>query len=202
MNVARTIVAGIIGGTISKLVGGKFANGAATAAFAQAFNGNSFWDKAQEYGQLALEFAPGYDLAMCMGASASCSAAEWAMAMADFTPLAGIAKARKAYKIVENSARGRASEARVLNDLGLTKNTKKVSTAEGNSIPDALTDTLSVEVKDAQSVSLTRQLRIQTEAARASGRQSILVTGKNTCVSGTCQRAFDQIIRRSDLGPK
>ncbi|WP_241566280.1 RHS repeat-associated core domain-containing protein [Pseudoalteromonas sp. R3] len=101
MNMARTLVAGIIGGTVSELVGGKFANGAVTAAFAQAFNGNSFWDRAQEYGELALELAPGYDLAMCMRAAASCSTTEWAMAMADFTPLAGIAKAKKAYNLVD-----------------------------------------------------------------------------------------------------
>ena len=68
--------------------------------------------------------------------------------------------------IVANSLRGRAVEARVLEELGLVKNTKIVSTAEGRSIPDALTDSLSVEIKDALNVSLTRQLRIQTEAAR------------------------------------
>lgn len=35
----RVATAAVIGGTISKLTGGKFANGATTAAFAQAFNG-------------------------------------------------------------------------------------------------------------------------------------------------------------------
>lgn len=80
----------------------------------------------------------------------------------------------------------------------MTKNTTTVSTAEGNSIPDALTDALSVEVKDATNV---RQLRIQTEAAREAGRESVLVTGKNTCISAPCENAFDTIIRRIDLGP-
>lgn len=37
---SRVIVAGLIGGTISEATGGKFANGAITAAIAQAFNGN------------------------------------------------------------------------------------------------------------------------------------------------------------------
>ena len=78
---------------------------------------------------------------------------------------------------------GRTSEARVLKDLGSTKNTETVSTAEGSAIPDALTDALSVEIKDSINVSLTRQLRIQTQAAREAGRESILVTGENTCVS-------------------
>lgn len=105
--------------------------------------------------------------------------------------------------VVANGVRGRASEIRVLNELGLTtRNTTAVSTAEGRAIPDALTKSLSLEVKDAANVSLTRQLRIETEAARASGRQSILVTGKKTCVSGPCSRAFDTIIRRPDLGPQ
>jgi RHS repeat-associated protein len=104
--------------------------------------------------------------------------------------------------ILANSVRGRAAEARVLQELGLTKNTMAVATAEGRSVPDALTTSLSLEVKDAASVSLTRQLRIQTEAARAAGRKSVLATGENTCISDACSRAFDTIIRRSDLGPQ
>ena len=110
--------------------------------------------------------------------------------------------AAKGAGVVANSVRGRASETRVLNELGLTKNTAVVSTAEGRSIPDALTKSLSVEVKDAASVSLTRQLRIQTDAARAAGRDSVLITGERTCVSGRCGEAFDQVIRRPDLGPR
>lgn len=40
MDAVRIVTAAVIGGTISKATGGKFANGATTAAFAQAFNGN------------------------------------------------------------------------------------------------------------------------------------------------------------------
>jgi RHS repeat-associated protein len=97
-------------------------------------------------------------------------------------------------------ARGIASEARVLQEMGLAKNTTAVVTAEGRSIPDALTRNLSVEVKDSAYVSLTRQLRIQTQAAADAGRQSVLITGKNTKISRAAQNAFDQIIRRADLG--
>jgi phosphoserine phosphatase len=61
---------------------------------------------------------------------------------------------------------------------------------------------MSLEIKDAANVSLTQQLRIQTEAARAAGQDSVLVTGTNTCISGPCSRAFDTIIRRPDLGPQ
>lgn len=99
-------------------------------------------------------------------------------------------------------ARGLVSEARVLLEMGLKKNTESVVTAEGKAIPDALTKTLSVEIKDTAKVSLTRQLRIQTQAAKAAGRESVLVTGKNTQVSGPAQQAFDRIIRREDLGPR
>jgi hypothetical protein len=98
--------------------------------------------------------------------------------------------------------RGRASEARVLKEMGLQKSNKMVSTSEGRAKPDALTVDQSIEIKDATRVDLSRQLRIETEAARAAGRQSVLITGENTCVSGPCTRAFDQIIRRRDLGPQ
>lgn len=104
--------------------------------------------------------------------------------------------------IIANGARGLTAETRVLKELGLKKNTKTVSTAEGRSVPDALTDTLSVEIKDAARVARTSQVRIQTEAARNSGRESVLITGEKTCVSGPCARSFDRIIRRSDLGPQ
>ena len=48
-------------------------------------------------------------------------------------------------------ARGVANEAKVLSEMGLTKNTQAVITAEGKSIPDALTKTASVEIKDTAS---------------------------------------------------
>lgn len=121
------------------------------------------------------------------------------MAASDGLPFRGLSKGAN---ILENSARGRASEARVLQEFGLTKNTTAVSTAEGSSIPDALTDFLSVEIKDAVRVTRTQQIRIQTDAARAAGRESMLITGEKTCISGPCSRAFDVIIRRSDLGPQ
>jgi RHS repeat-associated protein len=101
-----------------------------------------------------------------------------------------------------NVARGLEAEDRVLKELGLLKNKKVVTGAEGSSIPDALTATQSIEIKDRARVDLTRQLRIQIDAAQQSGRDSVLITGRNTCVSGTCLQAFDRVIRRSDLGPR
>ncbi|HTU12442.1 MAG TPA: RHS repeat-associated core domain-containing protein [Allosphingosinicella sp.] len=99
-------------------------------------------------------------------------------------------------------ARGQDAEDRTLARLGLTKNTRSVSTSEGSSTPDALTPTASIEIKDVQRVSLTRQIRIQTEAARESGRQSVLITGRHTRVSRQAEAAFDRIIRVDDLGPR
>ena len=55
--------------------------------------------------------------------------------------------------------RGRESEARVLQDLNLPKNTKKY-TINGNSvIPDAVTDTHIIEIKDTKIVSQTKQIK-------------------------------------------
>jgi hypothetical protein len=49
--------------------------------------------------------------------------------------------------IIANAARGAASEVRVLKELGLVKNSRWVTTAEGRSMPDALTDAASIEIK-------------------------------------------------------
>jgi propanediol dehydratase small subunit len=99
-------------------------------------------------------------------------------------------------------SRGKEAEARVLKDMGLEKNTKSLTTAEGKTIPDAMTESKMVEIKDTKEVYMTKQLRIQTDAARESGRKSILVTGEKTKVSDRVEKAFDIIERRSDLGPQ
>src|SRR5262249_1516931 len=100
---------------------------------------------------------------------------------------------RASPRVLAPTARGVATETRVLQDLGLVKHTQLVKTAEGASIPDALTPSLSVEIKDSAYVSATRQVRIQTGAAAASGRLSTLVTGTNTRISGPARDLFDQI---------
>ena len=88
--------------------------------------------------------------------------------------------AKEGASILKNAERGRAAEAKVLNEMGLVKNTEKVSTAEGKAIPDALTGQSSIEIKDTQVVNRTKQIRVQTQAAQTEGRQSILVTGSKT----------------------
>jgi hypothetical protein len=111
-------------------------------------------------------------------------------------------KAARAAKILKDTSSGRAAEPPILKDLGFTKNTKFVETAEGRSIPDGLSKTQSLEIKNAAYVSRTRQVRIQTAAAIKDGRLPILATGAKTKISEPATKAFGRIIRRPDLGPK
>ncbi len=97
--------------------------------------------------------------------------------------------------------RGVASEARTLERFGFEKNTTMVSTVEGDAIPDALTETLSVEVKDTLAVSRTSQIRIETDAAHAAGQDTMLFTGVNTKISKPALNSFDVTVRLQDLGP-
>lgn len=98
-------------------------------------------------------------------------------------------------------ARGVRAEPRVLKSMGQTKNTAKVSSREGNSIPDFQNSTQVGEIKDSIRVSNTRQIRIQRDAASASGREHVIVTGRYTKVSKTAAIA-SAVKRRSDLGPQ
>ncbi len=97
-------------------------------------------------------------------------------------------------------ARGRASEARVLEDIGVPKNTQTVSGTDGNSIPDGITPREVIDVKDTAKLSRDPQMRIQQEYAAATGRQHTVYTGVRTQVSRPLQRTSN-IVRRPDLGP-
>jgi len=97
--------------------------------------------------------------------------------------------------------RGLESEQRVLNDLGETKNTQTLSTSQGNTIPDFQNSRQVGEIKDTQRVSNTSQIRAQREAAEASGREHVIVTGTNTKVGGSASTG-STIKRRDDLGPQ
>jgi RHS repeat-associated protein len=103
--------------------------------------------------------------------------------------------------VTQNAARGTASEARVLNDMGLTKNTEPVVASEGKSIPDFQTKTTVGEIKDVKQLSNTQQLRIQREAAQQSGREHVVVTGTKTNVTPNVQKPPTKVVRRDDLGP-
>ncbi|MFL9583433.1 RHS repeat-associated core domain-containing protein [Stenotrophomonas sp. AB1(2024)] len=98
-------------------------------------------------------------------------------------------------------ARGVASEARVLGAIGEVKNTEKVLTSHGPTIPDYTNSRQVGEIKDTKRVSDTSQLRAQREHAQATGREHVIVTGANTKVSSTVERQ-STVVRRDDLGPK
>ncbi len=108
-----------------------------------------------------------------------------------------VGKADDAARVMK---RGRESEARVLDALGETKNTKAVKGCEGCSVPDYQNPTTVGEIKDSKRVSDSAQLRIQREAAAQSGRQHVVVTGTNSKVSKTVQDS-STVVRRKDLGP-
>lgn len=98
-------------------------------------------------------------------------------------------------------ARGIVAEARVLKSMGEVKNTEKVVTSQGRSIPDFQNSRQVGEIKDTQRVSNTSQLRSQREHAQATGREHTVVTGTNTQVSKPVQQQ-SRVIRRDDLGPQ
>lgn len=99
------------------------------------------------------------------------------------------------------TARGRASEARVLESMGMKKNTEVVSSEKGRSIPDGMDDTKVVEVKDTKKVADTRQMQIQRDVANSTNREHVVVTGTNTKVSKPLENN-STVIRRDDLGPQ
>lgn len=125
------------------------------------------------------------------------------------TPISLAMKAGKAAKavskaddVVKPTQRGLQNEAKVLTSEGLTKNTKKVSSKEGNSIPDAQTKNKIVDVKDTKRVSDTRQIRIQRQAAIDSKRKHIIITGAKTKVSKNVEQPPTKVKRRDDMGPQ
>lgn len=97
--------------------------------------------------------------------------------------------------------RGRESEKRVLKEIGENKNTAKVTSANGNSIPDYINDTTIGEIKDTKKITRTNQIKIQQDAAEKMGKTHEIQTGKNTKVSGSVSEK-SEIIRRDYLGPK
>ena len=98
-------------------------------------------------------------------------------------------------------ARGRESEKRVLSDIGEKKNTEKISTSEGDTIPDFQNKTQVGEIKDTKTVTNTPQIRAQKEAASTTGREHVIFTGKETKVTPKAAEG-STVVRREDLGPK
>ncbi len=88
-----------------------------------------------------------------------------------------------------------------MKDIGETKNTNAVEGTEGKSIPDFQNSRKVGEIKDTKTVSNTKQIRIQKEAAQDSGRKHELITGQNTRVTKNAAKGTT-VVRRRDLGPK
>ncbi len=105
--------------------------------------------------------------------------------------------------LAKRFARGRASEARKLNQRGIDKNTEKFEGPEGNTIPDGIDPTTGnlVEVKDVKNLANTKQIRNQTAVAEEKGVKLEIDTGVNTKVSKNLEQNPNVIIKRhEDLG--
>jgi RHS repeat-associated protein len=116
-----------------------------------------------------------------------------------------IVKASRTTKLIENTQRGVKSEQRVLKDMGLIKNTKKIGTVTDskeaiNVIPDAIQDGVMYEVKDTKVVNRSKQIQGEINAASEAGLDYKIVTGENTHVSSKIPE--ENVIRRNDLGPQ
>ena len=112
-------------------------------------------------------------------------------------------KAARTANFLDNTKRGVQSEQRVLNDMRLLKNTKKIESITDkkeviNVIPDAIQEGVMYEIKDTKVIYNTRQIQGERNAAKEMGQKYKIVTGKNTHVSHKISQ--DEIIRRNDLG--
>jgi len=128
-------------------------------------------------------------------------AASVGTAVATVKAVEGAGDLNRAKKLAEAAARGRAAEARVLKEMGLPKNHLKVVGREGEAIPDFITPGAIGEIKDRKVVANTRQLRIERDAARDSGKSHIVITGEKTKVTAGVMRR-SEVQRWPDLGPQ
>ena len=109
-------------------------------------------------------------------------------------------------KFREAVSRGIQSEKRVLKDMGLTKNTKKIAgeITDGspiNVIPDAIEDGVMYEIKDAKAIYKTKQIQGEYNAAKNAGCEFKIITGEKTHISSKMPSDL-KIIKRCDLGPQ
>lgn len=107
--------------------------------------------------------------------------------------------------------KGRRNEARALRDENFTKNTATVQgrDKDGNivkTIPDAITRTQVIEIKDVKTLYNTRQIQAQANYAKNGRvpREYVVFVGTNTHVTkpalDTIQNAGGRIERKSYLG--
>jgi RHS repeat-associated protein len=93
---------------------------------------------------------------------------------------------------------GLQTEKRILEKLGLPKNTKSILGNEGKSIPDGLTPSRLVEIKDAARVSFDKQLR--NHVSGANGRKLELYVRDGAKISNNVSKHFE-VTNFSQLGP-
>ena len=113
----------------------------------------------------------------------------------------------KAYDMAKYLNRGRETEKRVLEANGYVKNTKKFSakTLKGqpiNVIPDAVTESALIEIKDVKYLSNTKQLQGELDAAGNAGLQFWIYIGKDTRISSKLEELESKkilLIKRDEL---
>ena len=109
--------------------------------------------------------------------------------------------------------RGRESEKVVLKELGLEKNTEKIASKTMkeetvNVIPDAVTETRVIEIKDVKYLSKTKQIEGELNAAKQAGKEFQLFVGEKTTLSGPLTKLQEEesryfkIYKKKNLGPR
>ena len=92
--------------------------------------------------------------------------------------------------------RGIANEAKTLDYLGETKNTKSFTVTLDNgtvktTIPDFNNATTIGEIKDVKHLSNTSQIRAEAKAATESGKNFVIYTGPKTQPSNSVKQLYD-----------
>jgi hypothetical protein len=182
-NVAAEAVAGGVG---SVLGGGKFENGAETAAFGYMYNTLG--------GKIAGAIVGG-------AVDAACDVASEGLCVAADPEIEG--GAIKAGDVASNTALARAlgregeAAVRAVYDIG---DKLLINVNGAGRVPDGLTKTVLSEVKNVANQSFTRQLRDYAGYALDTGRTFNLYLRPGTGVSGPLQDAFDKgLINRMDI---
>ena len=113
--------------------------------------------------------------------------------------------ADKAVDGVNAMRRGVQNEVKVLESIGEVKNTTKYTAnlpriGKVTVIPDAVTDTKIIEIKDVKSLSNTKQIRGERQVAQTEKKDFTIITGEKTHVSKKIPDG--EIVRRKDIGPQ
>ena len=116
-----------------------------------------------------------------------------------------VADAAKEVSHVSEMRRGVANEAKTIEKLGETKNTKSLTGhlkdgSERTTIPDINNSTTIGEIKDTKAVYNTKQIQAERDVAHRAGKEFKIYTGTNTHVSSNIPES--EIVRLPWLGPQ